>query len=192
LEYFRFVAAVVEMLLGCEARYAIGGSFASSVYGEIRSTYDVDLTLHIPAGKVATFVKAVTARGWYVSSESVQKAVQNGGDFQVIDGEHGLKADFFVTTPTPTPRQQRTLDRARSMPYGDGEQTAMVMSPEDVILYKLEWYMLGKSEKHLRDIGAMFSDTLDFDYVDRWVHEVDADEPWQNLKRKHRKSDDQA
>ena len=66
----------------------------------------------------------------------------------------------------------------------------MVMSPEDVILYKLEWYMLGKPEKHLRDIGAMLSDVLDLEYIDCWVHEVKADEPWQKLKRKHRRSDD--
>ena len=191
MEYFRFVAAIVELLVGCEARYAIGGSLASSVYGEIRSTYDVDLTLHISPAKVETFVKEVTAHGWYVSPESVLKAVQNGGGFQVIDGEHGLQAHFFcVTPPTPTPRQRRSLERARPMPYGDGGQTAMVMSPEDVILYKLEWYMLGKSEKHLRDIGPMLANTIDFEYIDRWVHEVNADEPWQNLKRKHRKSDD--
>jgi hypothetical protein len=189
MEYFHFVAAIIEMLIGCEARYAIGGSFASSVYGEIRSTYDVDLTLQISPANVAKFIKAVTERGWYVSPEGVQRAVQSGGDFQVIDYEKGLQAHFFCENSL---RQKRCLERARSMPYGDGEHSAIVMSPEDVILYKLEWYMLGKSEKHLRDIGAMLTDALDFDYIDRWVHEVKADEPWQKLKRDYRKSDEQS
>lgn len=184
------MAAIIEMLIGCEARYAIGGSFASSVYGEIRSTYDVDLTLQISPKNVEKFIKMVLERGWYISPESVQKAVQNGGDFQVIDGELGLKADCYVTAPTPTPRQRRALDRARPMSYGDGGQSAMVMSPEDVILYKLEWYMLGKSEKHLRDIGAMLSDVVDFDYIDRWVHEINAQKRWHELKEEYRKSDD--
>src|SRR5690606_31885042 len=127
--------------------YAIGGALASSVYGEIRSTYDVDLTLQLESS--APLVEEVLKMGWYITPESAARAAKTGGDFQIIDGKRGLKADCYVTNPTPTSRQRRSLERARLLPYGDSSHTAYFMSPEDVILYNLEWYMMGKSGKHL-------------------------------------------
>ena len=191
MEYFRFVAAVIELLIGCEARYAIGGAFASSIYAEIRSTYDVDLTLQIAPANAAKFIKAVLERGWYITPGRVERAVLNGGDFQVIDCEIGLQAHCFCEN---LPGQKRSLERALCLNLGDGLQAVMVMSPEDVILYKLEWYRLGKSEKHLRDIGLMLTnlhETLEFDYVDRWVHESSAEQRWRELRQEYPKPDDQ-
>ena len=195
-EYLQFVSIVIDALEQCEARYAIGGSFASMFYGEIRYTYDIDISMQISAAKISAFIKYFQNLEWYVFPEGVEKAVQQGGDFQVIDGEHGLKADFYVTAPVLTPRQQRTLDRARKLEIGTGDKSVYFMSPEDVILYKLEWYMMGKAEKHILDIGKMFGHeiSIDYNYINRWVDEVNAREIWENLLKefndKKRNADD--
>jgi hypothetical protein len=149
------VNLLIQTLDACGVRYAISGSLASSVYSEIRYTYDIDLTIQMTVDQVAPFIENVQELGWYISPEGVAKAVTQGGDFQVIDGMVGVKADCYVTAPHITPRQQRTLARARIKTYNAQGHQAVFFSPEDVILYKLEWYMLGKSEKHLRDIGAI-------------------------------------
>lgn len=191
-EYYQFVGVVVDALRRCEARYAIGGSFASSMYGETRSTYDVDITVQIERQKVPILVEAFLKLDWYIVEETVLDSVQRGGFFQAIDAMTALKADFYAVLPRPSMRQLRTLERARELAYGDGN-TAFFMSPEDVILYKLEWYKIGQSPKHLRDIGAMLTTQrgqLDIGYIDRWVEEVGAWEVWHELKARHAKEGD--
>src|SRR5688572_24972000 len=84
-EYLHFVATVTEILEKCRARYAIGGSFASSIYGEIRSTYDVDITVQLPTEKISCIVEAFDKREWYVFPEGVEKAVRDGGEFYTLD-----------------------------------------------------------------------------------------------------------
>jgi len=178
-EYLHFVSIVVDTLEKLEVYYAIGGSLASSIYGEIRSTYDVDIAIQLQMEHVSELVEAFRSRDWYVFPEGIEKAVLGGGEFQIIDGSSGVKADFFVTPPQPMPRQLSVFGRARLMPYGLGDKQAKVMSPEDVILYKLEWYLLGKSEKHLRDIRAILGRLpIDMAYLDRWLDEIQARETW--------------
>jgi hypothetical protein len=173
--------------------YAIGGSLASSVYGEIRSTYDVDISVHLNPSHIKPFVAAFEKLEWYIFAEGIQRAITDGSSFQVIDGSLGLKADFFALSSPPTSRQQRTLDRVRRLRYGDGDQSAYFMSPEDVILYKLEWYQLGKSEKHLRDISAMLSvsgDQIDPAYITHHASEIQSNDLWTQLYTTYRHNQD--
>ena len=54
-------------------------------------------------------------------------------------------------------------------------------SPEDVILKKLEYYRLGGSEKHLRDIVGVLKvqgEKLDRNYIADWVKELDVESEW--------------
>ncbi len=186
--YFQFVEKVVSLLTTCEARYAIGGSFASSLYGEARMTYDVDINVQLALENVGRFVELCQPFDFLVTLERVQEAVKTGTDFQIIDMNNALKADFYAVGLPLSLRQQRTLDRARSLTYGDGTKTAYFMSPEDVILYKLDWFMMGKSQKHLRDVGAMITvqgDALDYAYLEEWVGE--SREVWVKLIAEHRR-----
>lgn len=187
-EYFQFVTALLQILEACKARYAIGGSLASSVYGEIRATYDIDLSIQLSLKNVPQFVEALEQKQWLFTAERILYAVQTGTDFQLIDQNGGLKADCYAVHSPPTLSQQRILERVRQLPYGYQEKTASFMSPEDVILYKLDWYMQGKSEKHLRDIAAMLKvqgEALDYAYINEWVDE--ARNIWNRLAEEYRK-----
>lgn len=188
--YLQFVSIIVEALHRLDIRYAIGGSLATSIYGEIHFTYSVDIAIQLTAEKILALVKIYEDLAWYVFPEGIEKAVQRGGEFQVIDGSSGLKADFYATPPALTPRQQRPLDRAQLRSLGYGDQRAWVMSPEDAVLYKLEWYLMGKSEKHLRDISTVLTqlrETFDFAYMDQWVEEIHAHEIWEKAAREYRR-----
>jgi hypothetical protein len=116
----------------------IAGSLASSIYGEIRATYDVDLSVQIALENMSPFVEELTKKQWSFTPERIIYAVQTGTDFQLIDQNGGLKADCYAVHAQPTPRQQRTLERAKQLPYGYQNKIASFMSPEDVILYKGE------------------------------------------------------
>jgi hypothetical protein len=62
--------------------YLIGGSFASSVHGEPRSTNDIDVVADIRAEHVQSFVELLGPE-YYVSAEAMQVAVQSEGTFNV-------------------------------------------------------------------------------------------------------------
>lgn len=188
-EYFVFIDHLLRILSRCDAQYAIGGSFASSIYGEVRSTYDVDISLYMDIDKTTQFLTAIQEQGWYVSPEAVINALVSTSEFQVIDGTKGLKANFYVVNAL-TPRQQQVLERRRLLPYGIHNKTAFFMSPEDVILYKIEWFIKGNSQKHIRDIAAMLTENrehLDFEYIRVHLKELDAEKLWDELFNENEK-----
>ncbi len=62
--------------------------------------------------------------------------------------------------------------------------TAALYSPEDVILYKLKYFLMGPSQKHLRDISAILAvqgAALDYDYIAHWAQGIGATEIWNQL-----------
>jgi hypothetical protein len=76
--------------------------------------------------------------------------------------------------------------------YDESDGAAVVLySPEDVIVYKLKYYVLGRMPKHLRDIGAILSvqgDSLHYAYVASWAARIGADEIWDALLSAYRNS----
>ena len=51
---------VTEALESLGIAYCVGGSFASSTYGEPRATRDVDILVALPVNKAARFVAPVS------------------------------------------------------------------------------------------------------------------------------------
>jgi len=193
-EYFAFIDLVISELDRLEIPYAIGGSFASGIYGEPRMTYDIDMSIQLQAEKLTALIHFFENRKLNITRDAARKALINGGDFQASDSLGGYKVDFYATPSRLTPRQQRVFERRRRLPYGFAEKTAWFMSPEDVILYKLDWYVQGKSEKHIRDIGAILSSenvTIDSEYIERWISEIQAESIWERirLEQERRQSD---
>lgn len=187
-DYIAFVHVLCEFLAESDIRYGIGGSLASSLYGRPRNTYDVDVTVQMQVSHLTRLAAWCTTRRWTISETSAQKAVITGGDFQIIDGMTGFKADFYVLAPQPSSQHQRDLERIRLV--GFGNQMIWLLSPEDTILHKLEWYQMGKSEKHIRDIGgmvALLGDQLDLNYLRQWISILGASEIWQRIEEEYRK-----
>jgi hypothetical protein len=68
---------------------------------------------------------------------------------------------------------------------------AVLYSPEDVIVYKLKYYVQGRMPKHLRDIGAMLAvqgDALDYDYIAEWTGRISATEIWAEILAEYRRT----
>lgn len=61
----------------------------------------------------------------------------------------------------------------------------MLAAPEDVILKKLEYFKMGGSEKHLRDIAGMMkvqADRVDNEYLSSWITRLGLSAEWQLVK----------
>ncbi len=154
--------------------WAVGGSFASAVYGEPRATNDVDVVAQIRLGDVRRFINAL-GEDVYVDEDVVRDAVLNHRSFNVIDEITFVKIDVFI--PPPGALGQGQLTRRRRFAVADDLQT-WILGPEDTVLQKIRWYRLGseQSDRQWRDICSILrisNAALDFDYLRSTAAAVD-------------------
>jgi len=152
--------------------YLIGGSFASTVYGDARSTMDADLVADIQPSQIPSLV-TLLGDEFYISAEMILDAIQHTSSFNMVHLETMFKVDVFLLKRRPYDLIQ--MERRVAQSLGDGpEDQAYFCTAEDIILAKLEWYRLGDqvSERQWRDILGVLnlqSDRLDYDYLKKWA-----------------------
>ena len=174
-DLLRYVAEALEAL-GIE--YMIGGSQASTYYGEPRFTQDIDIVARLDAARVAALLERFPPPAFYASEEAAHEAVETRGQFNVIHPESGLKIDIFVAKDTPYDRL--SLQRRHQLPLVPG-RSAYFARAEDVILYKMLYYREGGSEVHVRDILGMLKVSggeIDPRYVAEWAPRLGLAEIW--------------
>ncbi len=89
----------------------------------------------------------------YLDEKSIERAILNRGSFNLIHLKTMFKVDIFVAKQRPFDQLQ--IDRGKSTIIAiDPERTARILSAEDIILAKLDWYRLGNqvSERQWRDV----------------------------------------
>lgn len=192
-DFKSFLHSIVETLDRLGLLYAIGGSVASSIYGEARSTLDVDISVMLPLEQIRPLAEAFQALGYYAYLEAIFDALIAHQPFNIIDARRGFKADIFPVDPDqPTEQEHQVFLRSQRRIYDQADgATAEIYAPEDVIVYKLKYYLLGRIPKHLRDIGAILSvqgDSLDTVYIASWAVRIGAGEIWDALLASYRGS----
>lgn len=154
--------------------YVIGGSMASTAYGRIRATMDVDIIADMQEHHIQPFLSRLGG-DFYADETAIRQAIQRRSSFNLIHLTTLFKVDIFVSKNRPFDRQQ--LTRRQSQLLEQPDHTAFIASPEDVILAKLEWFRLGgeQSERQWRDVQGIFDvqeARLDRDYLRHWAAEL--------------------
>jgi hypothetical protein len=169
-ENLAVVQEVVSVLTRLDISYAVGGSWASSLLGKPRLTHDVDMTVEPFPGKEAAFCAAF-GDDYYVSLPMIQDALRRRSSFNLIHWPSGFKVDLFVRKDRPFDVSLLARRQLHALPEG---QTLAVVTPEDVILLKLEWYRLGgeASPRQMEDVCgvlAVQAGKLNWAYLDQWA-----------------------
>ena len=153
-----------------EVRYAVGGSWASTAFGEPRFTNDVDILAEFTAGNLESFLRNLPDT-FYVDPEDALNAIRRGRPFNAIHMPTVLKFDFFPAGAFPLGVEE--LDRAVSLEdTGLSRGPVRYVTPEDILLAKLYWFRMGgdASEVQWRDIQGVVrsrATTLDREYLER-------------------------
>jgi hypothetical protein len=165
---------VIKVLEGLAIQYVIGGSIASIIHGMSRSTLDADILVDIRQNQVAAFLAGLKG-AFYVDEKAINRAIEHRSSFNLIHLTTMFKVDIFIPK---RPFDQQQLNRRISEKIGvDSDEQIWLLSPEDVILAKLDWFRMGGevSERQWRDVlGVMKTQhgSLDIDYLKAWAEKL--------------------
>ena len=176
---FERISAILQR---ADIPYMLVGSFASSHYGAMRSTYDIDFVIAATLEQLRTLIRLLPQEEYYRDLESAIEAHNHQSMFNIIDMATGLKIDFIMSKPTAFGREQ-----FRRRTKAEVEGTAVfVATPEDVILSKLQWAQMGQSLRQLEDIAGILKfrrDSLDHSYLQKWIAELGLTAEWKKARQ---------
>jgi hypothetical protein len=159
--------------------YMITGGVASVIYGDPRFTRDIDLILELREADAVGFLNAFSPDDFYRPPlEALRKEIRRprGGHFNIIHQNTALRADVYLLGDDPL--HVWAFERRVRIPLDD--EVAIWLAPaEYVVVRKLQYYRDSGSERHLRDVSAMFEisgERIERAEVERWANSLELEE----------------
>lgn len=167
------VADVTGRLHRAGIPYAVGGSLASSIWGQMRNTNDADIAIRLAIADIPS-LKAGFGDPYHVSEAEIREVLSTSGDFrtvQLLHMDEAFKIDLFLLSNGAYETSE--LERARAIEISPGT-TVRFSAPENIILAKLRGYLLGNrvSDRQWNDIVHVLEvqrGKLDDAYLDEWA-----------------------
>ena len=159
-------------------KYLVTGSQATIVFGEPRFTNHIDIVVALDLAHLEAFVRQFPEDDFYFSREAAREAIVDRSMFNIIHPASGLKVDVII--PGTSLYETSRFDRGRRVQVAP-DFAATFASPEDVILKKLEFYKLGGSDKHLRDIAGVLKisgENVDRAFIAKLASQIGVTEIW--------------
>jgi hypothetical protein len=165
-----FLKKLVHTLENVEIPYMVSGSIASSFHGKPRATNDVDIIIAPTEQQLEALAKSF-GKDYYINPQTAREALKQNSMFNVVDIQSGCKADFIIRKKRPFSYQE--FNRCRDVNMLG--LSIRILSPEDVILSKLEWSKDSNSPQQFRDalgVAVVQWEKLDHNYLRKWAVEL--------------------
>ncbi len=173
MDFQELLVKIAKILNKLRIPYIVTGGYAVSVWGRPRSTFDIDVVIEIPKSKIDALAKALreVSKMGYVDEFMMENAVERKGEFNFIHAESGIKIDFWVLKDKllEISKMERRIFKKIL-----GEKVYFI-SPEDLILSKLEWYEKTQSTRQLEDVESVLrisGKKLDMKYLKQWAKKL--------------------
>lgn len=175
IEVLRRISAKLD---NAEIPYMLTGSFAASYFGHTRATQDIDIVIAADPEKLRILINSLPAKDYYAVLQDAVDAHRQQSMFNVMDMATCWKIDLIFQKRAPF--HQQAFQRRKRVRFGD--VPTWVISPEDLIISKLEWSRMGESERQIRDAAVVLqkrSAEIDRNYLESWVKELGLTPLWQ-------------
>lgn len=178
------VSLFVQPLNLLRIPYLVTGDVAAVIYGEPRLTRDIDMVLDLRAGDVPRLAGAWPTADFYVPPVEViagEAARPAHGHFNIMHHDTAFRADVYCLG-SEDELGDWALGHARQMQIGNHE--VAVAPVEYVIVKKLQYFVMGGSDRHLRDIRVMLrlsSDQMDQAELERWLDQLKLRRVWNDV-----------
>lgn len=169
----KLLGIIAKLLNDLQISYIITGGIAVLVWGRPRFTADIDIVVELKEKDVDNLEKALRGLSdfGYIDRSMMERALKNKGEFNFIDGETGVKVDFWVSKDN----ELSHLQFQRKVEKDINGQKVYFISPEDLILSKLDWYKKSESTRQLEDVESVFKISgkiLDKNYLNFWAKKL--------------------
>jgi len=158
--------SVTTQLEGVSIPYMVTGSMATNFYAVPRMTRDIDLVVELSERDVDRVMR-LFQQEYYIDRDMVRRAVRDHAMFNMIHNALVVKVDCVVRKDTEYRRGEFARRRAVSVE----DQQVFIVSPEDLILSKLDWAKESRSQMQLDDVRNLLRSVqgLDVTYLNHWV-----------------------
>jgi len=145
--------------------YMVIGGQAVLIYGRVRVTRDIDITLGLGVEKLADMLNVCEELGLKVLSEKPGEFAADTMVLPTEDAESRIRVDFIFSF---TPYETTALRRARSVKMRG--KPVRFASVEDVIIHKI---VAGRAVdiEDVKSILAKSGRDVDLAYIRKWVTE---------------------
>lgn len=164
---------VARVLDEMEVEYVLGGSLASGIFGEPRSTRDIDFGVRIGQAQVEEFSTRL-GPDFSVDEVGLREAIRLRSSENIFFLPRFLKIDLFVGGDEPFDESE--FQRRTRIAFAEG-RALYVASAEDTMLRKLAWFRLGGevSDQQWRDVLGILrvsGPVLDRAYLSEWAKKL--------------------
>lgn len=167
------VADALQRLEALGLKPLIGGSFASSAWGQPRQTHDLDVSAHITSDQTEAIVRAFED-DFMVNRAELEYALENPrwpATFQLLHYDTSFKIDVFLSEDDEYDRSAEKRARAVELLPG---LVVRYVSAEDIVLMKLRWFELGNrvSDRQWNDLVQVIEiqgEAFDREFLLHWA-----------------------
>lgn len=158
--------------------YMLTGSLAMAYYARPRMTRDIDLVVALGERDAATLLRAFD-QTYHVDADALAEALRLRRPCNVIHLPTVVKIDLIPRKEGEFRRVE--FERRRKVALAGIE--LWIVSPEDLVLSKLDWARDTRSDMQLGDARHLLEAPLDDAYLDHWAVRLGLEELLKEMRR---------
>jgi hypothetical protein len=170
----QLLVELVKILNRLKIPYMVTGGIAILLWGRVRLTSDIDVIIELKKEQIKSLREALLplSKAAYVDVDAMEEALKTNGEFNFIDGDSGLKIDFWILKDNDPFDVSRFKRRVYEMSFG--ERVAFTTA-EDLLLAKLKWFSESNSLRQWEDVESIIKVSgpkFDRAYLREWADKL--------------------
>ena len=166
--FFETLSWICSKLTSAGISYMITGGSAVGFWGHIRTTMAIDILIQTNTDKIDDVLTNLKQESCF-DIEHAKEAIATKRMFNIINDKTLFKVDLIPLKEDPY-ELEKFANRSQ---IKLGDRFFSVISPEDLIISKLQWSKsIGGSERQLKDCESIYKlnfPNLKMDYLKKWI-----------------------